>query len=814
MSSSHIQQAPQGAQSAAESMSSSPIQQAPQDDQSNLQTKMDQIRAALENLEPGDGNVDVKARFKEMLRPTVKQVAAQKKALNSAVTNETIVDIVVAMLQQQGNNVLDEVALRQIIRQILVEEYPGSENAQDQNNDEQLNAQLKEQLRTIVKAIGKNLQDSGITLSDESLAERVIAKAKQNGWKIVDEAGMKQQILQLIAEEFPATQNDPTKPAGAVTDSPTMPSPASGSSPSRGGTVVPTTPSPSSGSSPSTGGSAKTWGEAASILGKGGVALGVSDVLDPSNIAHDLMPEAFFGIELTNILQAPGGMTPEPQKFVRTPAVSDNKEGRFLLVNPEALRSIDEALLKTGPTVVHQLTIEDSKPKMISGLKLTNTTKTGLASNWDMEEGDWLHRASTKIRYVTVIAEGKEVTSYSFFEGFYIYDFDFAQNLVVPEEKRLAGWTWHEQGSSKWMAKPAIIQDVDLVVEAIFVPKQYSVTCNGLVTMVNYGAALSDPTVTAPAGKALDHWEWRIASTNAVIPKPAVMPNFNLVAIPVWKDVVTTYTLTINGASSAVAPGTALTVPGTPDVPVGNSFGGWKWTVGGVETEKMPATMPAANVTGTPIFTPNYYNLTVNGATTQKAYGSPISLTPPAAEEGYEFNCWECTVNGVGVATVPSTMPAADVVAKATFKLRSYRLVFTNGLGTTLQDKLVEFGSVVSYAADPVYEGKRFIGWDQTVITMPAHDVTINARWEDKVPPATEVIPDEGGGNEDGAGSGETLYTVTFSAPGVDDTAFRLKEGDPIPYSQATPPKGYAWNRTYETMPAENIYITASIPAA
>ena len=149
-------------------------------------------------------------------------------------------------------------------------------------------------------------------------------------------------------------------------------------------------------------------------------------------------------------------MTPEPQKFLRTPAVSDNKEGRPLLVNPESLRSFDEALLKTGPTVVHQLTVEDSKPKMISGLKLTNTVETCLASKWDIWEGDWPGRVSVETRYVTVIAEGKKVTSYSFFEGSYIYDYDFARDLVVPEEKRLAGWTWHEQGSSKWMAKPAI----------------------------------------------------------------------------------------------------------------------------------------------------------------------------------------------------------------------------------------------------------------------------------------------------------------------------------------------------------------------
>ena len=795
MSSSHIQQAPQGAQSAAESMSSSPIQQAPQDDQSNLQTKMDQIRAALENLEPGDGNVDVKARFKEMLRPTVKQVAAQKKAQNSAVTNETIVDIVVAMLQQQGNNVLDEVALRQIIRQILVEEYPGSENAQDQNNDEQLNAQLKEQLRTIVKAIGKNLQDSGITLSDEAIAERVIAKAKQNGWKIVDEAGMKQQILQLIAEEFPATQNEPTKPAGTVV-------------------VIPTTPSSSSGSSPSGGGSAKTWGEAASFLGSGGVALGVSDVLDPSNIAHDLMPEAFFGIELTNILQAPGGMTPEPEKIFRIPGVSDNKEGRFLLVNPEALRSFDEALLKTGPTVVHQLTIEDSKPKMISGLKLTNTTKTGLASNWDMEEGDWLHRVSVETRYVTVIAEGKEVTSYSFFEGSYIYDYDFARDLVVPEEKRLAGWTWHEQGSSKWMAKPAIIQDVDLVVEAIFAPKQYSVTCNGQVTMVNYGAALSDPTVTAPAGKALDHWEWRIASTNAVIPKPAVMPNYNLVAIPVWKDVVTTYTLTINGASSAVAPGTALTLPTAPAAPEGYRFDGWKWTVGGVETEKMPATMPAANVTATPIFTPNIYNLTVNSSTTQVAYGTPISLTPPTAPEGYSFGGWECTVNGAGVSSVPATMPAGDVVAKSYFTPNSYNLVITNGFGTTLYANPCQYGATIPYPQTPAYDGKEFTGWSYTG-TMPAYDLTINATWKDK-----EIIPDNPGPGGDGGDSGNpdsgdvTLYTVAFSCR---DNGFyveyQLAPGAAITYpGPENLPAGYVWGSDITVMPANDVTITASMP--
>ena len=89
------------------------------------------------------------------------------------------------------------------------------------------------------------------------------------------------------------------------------------------------------------------------------------------------------------------------------------------------------------------------------------------------------------------------------------------------------------------------------------------------------------------------------------------------------------FSLNINNNCTLLEPGEPLTTPDTPPAPEGMSFAGWTWTVRGETLDSMPATMPQADVIGMPIWVPNSYTLTIDGTSSQVAYGT--TLTPPAS---------------------------------------------------------------------------------------------------------------------------------------------------------------------------------------
>ena len=211
---------------------------------------------------------------------------------------------------------------------------------------------------------------------------------------------------------------------------------------------------------------------------------------------------------------------------------------------------------------------------------------------------------------------------------------------------------------------------------------------------------------------------------------PATMPAATVTATPNWT--VNSYTLTINGASSQVPYGAALTAPANPTAPEGKTFAGWTWTVGGKTVDAMPATMPAATVTATPNWTVNSYTLTINGASSQVPYGTALTVPAAPTAEGKTFTGWTWTVGGKKVATMPKTMPAATVTATPNWSVNTYTLTI-NG-----ESKEVAYGATLTAPTAPTAEGKTFTGWTWTVgsttvdtmpTTMPAANVTAVANW-------------------------------------------------------------------------------------
>ena len=200
-----------------------------------------------------------------------------------------------------------------------------------------------------------------------------------------------------------------------------------------------------------------------------------------------------------------------------------------------------------------------------------------------------------------------------------------------------------------------------------------------------------------------------------------------------WKRLIAaevttvTFTFTVNGVTHAVLTGNQgdtvdLSTIAAPDAPVGMHFVGWG---------NVPATFDAdatfeavfANNTDTK-YTVNVYNMDTTGA-----YPSaPDSTYQGAGETGSTATFVPETREGFTVDNEKSVLSgeiAADgsLVLKVFYSRNQYTLT-AEGVAHTFY-----YGAAVS-VADPVKEHYTFAGWEPELPeTMPAHDVTVVAKW-------------------------------------------------------------------------------------
>ena len=202
-----------------------------------------------------------------------------------------------------------------------------------------------------------------------------------------------------------------------------------------------------------------------------------------------------------------------------------------------------------------------------------------------------------------------------------------------------------------------------------------------------------------------------------------------------WKRLIAaevttvTFTFTVNGEVHAVLTGNQgdpvdLSTIAAPDAPVGMHFVGWG---------NVPATFDAdatfeaqfANNTDTK-YTVNVYNMDTTGAypsapdsTYQGAgeTGSTADITADAAPaEGFSLDSAKSVLTGTIAAD-------GSLVLKVFYSRNQYTLT-AEGVAYTFY-----YGSAVS-VADPVKAHYTFAGWDPALPeTMPAHDVTVVAKW-------------------------------------------------------------------------------------
>ena len=185
------------------------------------------------------------------------------------------------------------------------------------------------------------------------------------------------------------------------------------------------------------------------------------------------------------------------------------------------------------------------------------------------------------------------------------------------------------------------------------------------------------------------------------------------------------YTITFDTAGGSEVPsitqdyGTAITPPAAP-TRTGYTFAGWD--------RESPTTMPAGDMTITARWQVNQYTITFkpeNGGqdiVIKQDYGTAITAPANPTKTGYTFAGWD--------KTIPSTMPAGDMIITAQWQINRYTITFDTAGGSEVAPITQDYGTTITAPANPTKTGYTFAGWDKTIpSTMPAGDMTITARW-------------------------------------------------------------------------------------
>ena len=208
------------------------------------------------------------------------------------------------------------------------------------------------------------------------------------------------------------------------------------------------------------------------------------------------------------------------------------------------------------------------------------------------------------------------------------------------------------------------------------------------------------------------------------------LPAHDITIEAVYTPIEYTVTYLVDGQSIGSGPipyGNPVWQPRIPQKE-GYTFDGW--------TPKVPATMPAEDLTFTAVFKANSYAVTwiVDGAAYQKdsvLFGEPVTAPTPE-KAGYTFSGWD--------AEIPAAMPAKPLTFRGSFTKNLYTLRLIVDGSEYLQAK-VEHGEPFQMLIAPSKEGYTFLGWSKSTDTAVVDyvlggtytftaDVTLYAVWQ------------------------------------------------------------------------------------
>ena len=142
-----------------------------------------------------------------------------------------------------------------------------------------------------------------------------------------------------------------------------------------------------------------------------------------------------------------------------------------------------------------------------------------------------------------------------------------------------------------------------------------------------------------------------------------------------------------------------------------------------------------------------------------------------------------------GWDTTITTMPANNVTVNGTFSVNSYTITYYVD-GALYNTQTYAYGAAVTMLAEPTKEGYTFSGWDTTITTMPANNVVVNGTFT--------LIP-------------VTTYTVTFMANGEVVSTQNVQAGAAATAPAAPEVAGYhfvEWDTDYSNVQSD-LVVTA-----
>ena len=184
-----------------------------------------------------------------------------------------------------------------------------------------------------------------------------------------------------------------------------------------------------------------------------------------------------------------------------------------------------------------------------------------------------------------------------------------------------------------------------------------------------------------------------------------------------------------NMADVTTPRGQPVTLPENGFTRTGHSFGGWAQSRNGAASYQPGDSVAfASSRTLYSAWKANNYTISFDSAggsavsPVVKTYGSAIAAPTSPVLEGHEFAGW--------TPPLPRTMPASNLVATATWRVRQPTLSFDSACGSAVAPITQDFGTPVARPADPTRTGYTFAGWSPACpTTMPGSDTTLVAQW-------------------------------------------------------------------------------------
>ena len=265
------------------------------------------------------------------------------------------------------------------------------------------------------------------------------------------------------------------------------------------------------------------------------------------------------------------------------------------------------------------------------------------------------------------------------------------------------------------------------------------------VVSYDFGANTSEITRPEKLGYTFGGWYDNEACTGT----PYIfgtMPAKNVTLYAKWT--VNSYTITFvknNGESNTSVPyNFGATTSALDSVnKEGYTFAGWYESASFSGEPYAFGTMPAKNVTLYAKWNINSYTITFiknNGEQNEVVtynFGEKVSEITPI-NEGYTFGKWYESETFAGDPYVFGTMPARNVTLYAKWTINPYTLTLVKNNGEANVEVIYDFDEQMNVPSVPNKEGHTFAGWyenqnfegEQYAFgTMPAHGVTLYAKW-------------------------------------------------------------------------------------